>query len=603
MSVLNHSTVQPPMPAAPSDRVSRVDPVTLEIVRNALKAVAQRITRRMIRSANSFIVKEMEDCSASILDAQGQLLAEEAGPPIQLNTVGVCLKTILEHYLPPEAWKPGDVVITNDPYAGGESLAATHTNDYLAFHPLFFKGRLVAFSGLMVHQFDIGGMNMGTRGWGTEIYQEGLRIPPLRIVEAGQLDTKVMAIILTNTRTREMLENDLISQISSVQVAAGDVLELFEKYGEDTMTACFEEMIDYSERRTREAIAAIPDGVYAHEEPLLDDGAEGGPYRLALTLTKTGSEMVLDFTGTDPHVRGPINSPLATTLAAVYYAIRCVTDASIPATEGCKRPIRVIAPPGTLVNARSPAACYQRMIVCHSIVDLVMGALAQAVPQQVMADSCGCLYNYTICTHPATGRRTVFGEVVPGGIGATAHEDGIEVVACHVTNCHIPPTEAIENEAPVLYLRRELRTDSGGAGRFRGGVGQVLSYRVLGDDAGLQHTSQKSVSLPQGVAGGRPGDGGRWVINEGLPGERVLEYAIGDIEPLATGDTVTHYTPGGGGYGDPLSRDPERVLRDVLEGKVSREQARHVYGVEIDAERLTIATLAGQRLRATVKTG
>ena len=217
----------------------RVDPVTLEIVRNGLKAIAQRITRRMIRSANSFIVKEMEDCSASILDASGQLLAEEAGPPIQLNTVGVCLKTILEHYYPAEAWQPGDVIITNDPYAGDGSLAATHTNDYLAFYPLFFEGRLVAFSGLMVHHFDIGGMNMGTRGWGTEIYQEGLRIPPLKIVEAGVLDTKVMSIILTNTRTRDMLENDVISQISSVKVAADDVLALFRKYGSDTMQNCF----------------------------------------------------------------------------------------------------------------------------------------------------------------------------------------------------------------------------------------------------------------------------------------------------------------------------------------------------------------------------
>ncbi len=569
----------------------RVDPVTLEIVRNGLKAIAQRITRRMIRSANSFIVKEMEDCSASILDARGQLLAEEAGPPIQLNTVGVCLKTILEHYFPAHAWQPGDVVLTNDPYAGNGSLAATHTNDYLAFHPLFFEGQLVAFSGLMVHHFDIGGMNMGTRGWGTEIYQEGLRIPPLKIVEAGELDTKVMDIILTNTRTRDMLKNDVISQISSVQVAADDVLALFRKYGNETMQTCFTELIDYSERRTREALAAIPDGVYRHEEPLLDDGAKGGPFYLRVAITKQGSDVTLDFTGTDAQVKGPINSPLATTLAAVYYVMRCVTDASIPSTEGCKRPIKVIAPPGTLVNARAPAAVYQRMIVCHSIVDLVMGALAHAIPEHVMADSCGCLYNYTIVTQPGNGRRTAFGETVPGGIGATARADGIEVVACHVTNCHIPPAEAIEMESPVLYLRREMRTDSGGPGRYRGGVGQVLTYRILGADPELQHTSQKSVSLPQGVAGGRPGDGGRWIINEGLPAERALSHAIGDIEPLAEGDTVTHYTPGGGGYGDPFTRDPAAVQHDVRAGFVSLEAAEKAYGVRLDAETLEVVGL------------
>jgi N-methylhydantoinase B len=571
-----------------------VDPVTLEIVRNGLKAVAQRITRRMIRSANSFIVKEMEDCSASILDASGQLLAEEAGPPIQLNTVGICLKTVLEHYLPPHAWSPGDVLITNDPYAGGESMAATHTNDYLAFHPIFHDGELVAFSGLMVHHFDIGGMNMGTRGWGVEIFQEGLRIPPLKVVEQGVLDRKLMEVILTNTRTREMLDNDLTSQIASVQVAAQDVTDLFRKYGSATMKACFAELIDDAERRTREEIARIPDGTWRHEEPILDDGAKGGPYWLRLALTKQGSDITLDFTGTDAQVAGPVNSPLATTLAAVYYVLRCVTDASIPASEGCKRPVRVIAPAGTLVNARSPAAVYQRMIVCHTIVDLVMGALAQAVPERVMADSCGCLYNYTIATNPANGRRTVFGEVVPGGLGATGRADGIDVVACHVTNCHIPPIEAIEIESPVRYLRREFRSDSAGAGRWRGGVGQVLSYRILGEDPGLQHTSQKSVSRPQGVAGGLPGDGGRWVINEGERSEHTLEFAIGDIEPLRTGDTVTHYTPGGGGYGDPLTRDPAAVLADVRAGFVSLEQARRLYGVTVDPDTWTVVAAIGR---------
>lgn len=567
-------------------KANGVDPVTLEIVRNALKSTAQRVTRRMIRSANSFVVKEMEDCSASLLDPAGQLLAEEAGPPIQLNTVGICLKTILEHFLPVAQWSPGDVVMTNDPYAGDGSLAATHTNDYLVFYPCFFDGQLMAFTGLMVHHMDIGGMNMANRGWGTEIFQEGLRIPPLKIVAAGKTDSNVLSVILRNTRTPEMLENDLLAQISSVQAAADEVVELFAKYGAATMKGCFRALIDFSERRTREEIATIPDGVYTHEEPLLDDGAQGGPYWLRLKITKLGSDMVFDFTGTDGQIAGPINSPLATTLAAVYYVMRCITGASIPNTEGCKRPLRVVAPPGTLVNARSPAAVYQRMVVCHSIVDLVMGALSQAVPERVMGDSCGCLYNWTYATDPASGQRSMFGEVVPGGIGATARADGIEVVACHVTNCHIPPIESMEMEAPVLYLRRELRCDSGGAGRSRGGVGQVLAYRVLGQGAKLHHTSQKSVSLPQGVAGGLPGDGGRWVINEGTPLERQLAHAIGDVESVACGDTVTHYTPGGGGYGSPQERDPAAVRRDVVAGLVSVQAARQVYGVTIGPESL-----------------
>lgn len=578
------------VPTAPP---RRVDPVTQEIIRNALRAAARRITRRMIRSANSFIVKEMEDCSASILDADGQLLAEEAGPPIQLNTVGICLKTILEHHFPKESWRPGDVVLTNDPYAGDGSLAATHANDYLVFHPVFFEGELLAFTGLMVHHMDIGAMHMGTRGWNVEIFQEGVRIPPLKLVEGGRVDEKVMAIILTNTRTPEVHENDVLSQLASVQVAAEDVLALYRKYGRATMQACLDELMDYSERRTREEIARIPDGTYAHAEPVLDDGACGGPYWLRLEMVKSGSDLLFDFTGTDPQIKGPINSPLATTLAALYYAMRCVTAAGIPSNEGCKRPIRVTAPPGSLVNARPPAAVMQRMVVCHSIVDLVMGALAQAVPERVMGDSCGCLYNYSMAIDPFAGRRVMFGEVVPGGIGATVGADGINAMACHVTNCHIPPIEAMETESPMHYLRRELRGDSGGAGRMRGGVGYVLSYRILGGDPQLHHTSQKSVSLPQGVAGGLPGDGGRWVINEGTPEERRLAFAIGDIEPLRQGDTVTHYTPAGGGYGPPRERDPERVRADVEAGLVSCETAQSVYGVRVDP--LSFAIVAVDR--------
>ncbi len=573
------------------EATSGVDPVTLEIVRNGLKSCAQRITRRMIRSANSFIVKEMEDCSASILDVDGQLIAEEAGPPIQLNTVGICLRTVLEHYFPAGVWEPGDVILTNDPYAGGESMAATHANDYLAFAPIFFEGDLVAFAGLMVHHMDIGAMNMGTRGWGLEIFQEGVRIPPMKIIRKGVFNEEALAIILNNTRTRDVHENDIRSQFSSVQVACSDVLELFQKYGRVTMESCFRELMAYSERRTREVIAKIPDGKYSHEEPILDDGAKGGPFWLRLEVTKEGSEITFDFTGTDPQIKGPINSPLATTLAAVYYTMRCITRSDIPSNEGCNRPIHVVAPAGSLVNARSPAAVMQRMVVCHSIVDLVMGAFSKAVPERIMADSCGCLYNYSMSNDPDRGRRIMFGEVAPGGIGATAYSDGLNVMACHVTNCHIPPIEAIEMESPALYLRREMRSDSGGAGKNRGGVGYVLSYQLLGDDPQLHHTSQKSISRPQGVAGGDQGDGGRWVINEGTPDERVLEYAIGDIENLSKGDTVTHYTPGGGGYGAPFGREVKHVQSDVRSGFVSVEGALTQYGVRLDPDTFEVLEL------------
>ncbi|CAH1689768.1 Hydantoin utilization protein [Hyphomicrobiales bacterium] len=557
---------------------SAVNPITLEIIRNGLTMIAEQISRRMIRAGTSYIIKEMEDCSAALFDGQARLLAESASIPIHLNCIGITLKTVLEHYFPTETWRPGDVVITNDPYAGGTSLSSHHTNDIIAFFPVFAQNRLVGFTALNTHHMDIGAMWMGTRGWGVEIWQEGLRIPPLKLMREGQLDKAVMALILNNTRVPLILENDLVAEMSAIQKGAEEMQTIFASYGTDTVLTCFDELICQSEQRTRAEIVSIPDGIYRHEEKILEDGAKGGPYTLRLTMTVAGNAITFDYTGTDPQIDGPINAPLSATMAATYYVMKCITDPTIPNTEGCSRPITIIAPPGTLVNARLPAACFQRMIVCHSIVDLIMGAIAQAVPERAMADSCGCLYNSVVAPNLDTGEIGVASEVVPGGIGATSWGDGLNVMSCHVTNCPIPPIEATEIEAPVVYLRREFAQDSGGAGYWRGGLGQILEYRVLGKNPLFHHTSQKSVIPPQGMMGGLPGQGGGWYINRGTAKERELEYAIGDVEFLNAGDTVTHISPGGGGYGNPLDRDRDRVRRDIEAGFISREAARGLYG-------------------------
>ncbi|MCW5719958.1 MAG: hydantoinase B/oxoprolinase family protein [Devosia sp.] len=555
-----------------------VNPITLEIVRNGLTMIAEQISRRMIRAGTSYIIKEMEDCSAALFDGQARLLAESASIPIHLNCIGITLKTVLEHYYPADTWRPGDVVITNDPYAGGGSMSSHHTNDIIAFFPVFSAERLVGFTALNTHHMDIGAMWMGTRGWGVEIWQEGLRIPPLKLMREGKLDTALMALILNNTRVPLILENDLVAEMSAIQKGAEEMQAMFASYGTDTVLECFDELIRQSERRTRAEIAAIPDGVYRHEEKILDDGAKGGPYTLCLTMTVEGDNITFDYTGTDPQIDGPINAPLSATMAATYYVMKCITDSTIPNTEGCSRPITIIAPPGSLVNAQLPAACFQRMIVCHSIVDLIMGAMAQAVPERSMADSCGCLYNSVVAPHLDTGEIGVASEVVPGGIGATSRADGLNVMSCHVTNCPIPPIEATEIEAPVLYMRREFSQDSGGAGYWRGGLGQVLEYKVLGKNPLFHHTSQKSVIPPQGMMGGLPGNGGGWYINRGTDQERKVEYAIGDVEFLKAGDTVTHISPGGGGYGNPLARDRQRVENDIVAGFISREAAAKLYG-------------------------
>lgn len=561
---------------------SGVDPITLEIVRGALELAAEQINARIVRSATSIIVKEMEDCSAAVFDGRGRLLAESASVPIHLNAIGLCLRTIVDHYIPLGQWKPGDVVLTNDPYAGPGSLSSHHTNDVIAYTPVFWRGELVAISALTVHHLDVGATWMGTKGWNVEIEQEGLRVPPVKIVREGVVDQQIVDIMVLNTRLQANMASDLKAQIASISLARDDIVRLFDRYGKAVMLGCFEELIAYSERRTREEIARFRDGVYTHEELILEDGSQGGPYRLRLKLTVTGDEIEFDFTGTDPQVKGPINAPLSATCAATFYVMRCVTDSSIPNTEGSKRPIRIVAPPGTLVNAQWPAACNQRMVVCHSLVDLIMGAIARSAPERVMGDSCGCHYNEVIATDLMSGKRVHFGEVVPGGIGATAVKDGANGLSCHVTNCPIPPLEATEIESPVLYLRRELVIDSGGAGRLRGGLGIELAYKVRTPSPQLHRTSQKSLIPPQGAEGGRPGATGIWLINPGTDRERGVRYAMGDIEPIEEGDVVLQRTPGGGGYGDPLERPVAAVVADVRDGFVTVEAALRDYGVRID---------------------
>jgi len=568
-----------------------VDPITLEIVRNGLTSIAEQMTSRLIHSAYSYIVREMEDCSAGIFDRRGQLVAESANVPIHLACLAPCLRTVLGHYFSLDDLEPGDILATNDPYLAGGSMACHHTGDIITYMPIFYDGEVVAFAALMVHHLDVGAMYMATRGWGIDIWQEGLRIPPLKLYRRGEPSGDVFKLILNNTRVPEVIENDLRAQSAACQMASGDLVAIMDKYGREVTLRCFEELMDYSEKRTRAEIGKIPAGTYQHTEYLCDDGGKGGPYKLTVRVDVKGSDILFDFTGTDPQIAGPINAPLSATHSAVYYVMRALTDPTIPSSEGCSRPINIIAPPGTLVNCQLPAACYQRMATCHSIVDLIMGALADAIPERIMADSCGCQYDYCNAIHPETGQRVMWGEVVGGGMGATSTRDGISAMSCHVTNCPAPSIEALEVVSPALYLRRELWEESGGAGKYRGGLGQVLAYKILGTDPQFHHTSQKALREPQGFFGGKTGKGGRWIVNEGQDGERILPYAIGDVEFLKPGDTATFYGTGGGGYGNPFERDPEKVRLDVIQGLVSVNSAEKEYGVLLDRGTMEIREL------------
>ena len=584
----------------------KVSPITLEVMRHAFASVAEQMTATVTHTGYSPILKEGKDCSSALFDQRGRLIAEGANVPIHLNCLTPVLETVLAHYFPADSLAPGDVILTNDPYAGGGSRGSHHTNDLISIQPIFWNDGLLGFAIMMVHHSDVGGMYYGNGGWNQEIWQEGLRLQPVKLYKAGRLDEQLLTLILNNSRRPYNMRGDLLAQVSACTTGVRDMGRLAEKYGVELLAACAEELMDYSERRTRAELAMIPDGRYEHEEFVLEDGTAGGPYRLKVAIEVQGSDLLVDYTGTDPQIKGPINAPWSATYSATLYTLRCLTDPTIPSNDGCQRPITIRAPEGSLVNCQLPAACYQRMVVCHSLVDLIMGALAPAVPERVMADSCGCIYNnatgVNLESHARGGdvehRRGWSDCCSHGGLGARFRKDGISAMACHITNVANAPVEVTEIGAPVLILERSLRPDSGGPGQYRGGLGGIYTWKSLAHDVRSSWTSQKTAIPPQGVFGGRPGQVGRWIVRPASGEEYELEHAIGTTE-LGYGDSVACLMAGGGGYGDPFLRDPEAVRRDVMYGLVSIQSARDDYGVVImDSETCEIDVAATEALRS-----
>lgn len=587
----------------------RVGPIMLEVMRHAFESVAEQMTATITRTSYSAVVKEGKDCSSALFDARGRLIAEGANVPIHLNCLTPVLETILRHYFPAETLAPDDVIITNDPYAGAGSKGSHHTNDIVSIRPIFWQDHLIGFAAIMVHHRDVGGMWPNNNAWNEEIWQEGLRLPPTKLYRGGRLDEQVLALILNNTRSPYNMRGDLLAQVSACAAGVTAMGRLCAKYGTDLLMAGAQELMDYSERRMRSELATIRDGRYEHEEFILEDGTAGGPYRLKVTIEVRGGELIVDYSGTHRQIKGPVNAPWSASYSATLYALRCLTDPTIPSNDGCRRPITMQAPEGSLVNCSLPAATFQRMVVCHSLVDLIMGALAPAIPERVMADSCGCIYNdatgINLETHPRGGdvdhRQKWSDGPSQGGLGARATKDGVSAMACHVTNVANPPVEVTEIEAPVLILERSLRPDSGGPGQHRGGLGQIYRWKSLARDVRFSWTSQKMKTPPQGLLHGKPGQAGRWLVTQAGRKTRELERAIGVCE-LGPDDIVTCFMAGGGGYGDPWVRDPERVREDVIDGLVTLESAREDYGVVLqEMEPFSIDWPATQILRNRFK--
>jgi N-methylhydantoinase B len=556
------------------------DPITLEVLRNRFDAIAAEIQLTLLRSAFSVILKEGEDCSAAIFNARGEIVAQSTALPQHMGAFIPALARIMRAF-PLATMRAGDIYTMNDPHDGG-----THLPDLIIAAPAIVDGRLVGFSVCLAHQEDFGGKVPGSMPTdSTEIYQEGLIVPPLKLHDAGRPDMTLLKIIQRNVRLPREVLGDIGAQISAVTVGCNRIADVCRSHGVATVLAYMDHLLDYAEQRTRARIAAIPDGVYRFTDYMDNDGIDlDRRVPISIAIQIAGSEAVVDYAGTSPQVRGPINAPLSGAHASVYFAFRCVTDPTIPNNHGCYRPIRVLVPDGCLLNPRAGAPVAIRAHTLKRAADTVLGALVQAIPERVPAAPAGSISCVSFGGARSDGSRFGLSDLVAGGAGARPTLDGIEALDTDVSNCMNVPAEAIELSYPMRVLHYRLRRDGGGAGRRRGGTGVDRALQVISGEIVASYRSERHFTSPWGLFGGRAAP--RWETSV-IRGDGTMETVPSKARlTLRQGDVLRVLSGGGGGYGNPAERPPEAVLADVLDRKVSLEAARADYGVAIENGRI-----------------
>ncbi|MEF8773930.1 MAG: hydantoinase B/oxoprolinase family protein [Halobacteriales archaeon] len=566
-----------------------VDPVTLEVVRNAAEAVAEEMNATLVRTSYSPNIKERKDCSSAVFDAAGEMVSQAENIPVHLGAMPFSVAAAVERF-PPETLSPGDAVLLNDPFHGG-----AHLPDLTLVTPIFHDGDVVAFAANRAHHADVGGVRGGSvAADSTEIYQEGLRIPPVKLYEAGEPNEAVFELLLSNVRTPDERRGDLRAQQAANETGRERFSELVAEHGRDRLAEVLDAVKDYSERRMRAEIGDLPDGEYSFADVLDDDGRGNEDLPVEATVIVDGDALRVDFAGTADQTEGPVNAVFAVTASATYYVVRAVTDPAIPPNEGSYRPVTIDAPAGSIVNAEPPAAVVGgNLETSQRVTDVLLGAFAQAVPGRVPAAGQGTMNNVTFGgTDPRDGAAYTFYETQAGGFGARGDGDGMDAVHVHMSNTLNTPVEVLETAYPLRVQRYALRPDSGGAGEHRGGLGLRRDVTVRGHRATFSLLADRHRHAPYGLDGGEPGARGAAyrVDGDAGGGGGDPEDAAGERLPpkstheLPAGMTVTVRTPGGGGHGDPAERDPDAVRRDVRLGKVSPEAARELYGVDVADE-------------------
>lgn len=552
------------------DRAEIVDPITTEVIRNKLEGIANEMELTLLKSSFSPIVKEGLDTSASLFTVRAETLAQACAIPVHLATLIPTIRSMLAKY-PIETMCEGDAYILNDPYCGG-----THLPDIAIMTPVFYRGRVIAMSATMTHHGDVGGYSPGSLPPNsTEIFQEGLRIPPLKFREAGAYNETLVAMLRQNSRLPDTLMGDLNAQLAACNVGARRLQELADGYGADLLMAIFDELLDRSEIMTREALRRILEGTYRYVDAMDNDGIElDKRIRIEVAVTVWDGTIEFDLAGTSPQVKGPMNCVPSGSQAAAYYAVRVLTDPTIPTNGGCFRPVSLKLPPGSLVNPVEPAPVNARTSTIKRIATSMVSALAEVLPDRVGAPAAGTLLVVAFGGNDAEGKRYIVGELIAGGSGAAKGLDGVDVVDTDASNCMNLPAEALEMEAPIRLRRVELRRDSGGAGEFRGGLGVVREYEILSNGVTFTHRGERHYSAAPGLNGGMPGAQARSVILRADGAREEIPSKV--LTMLNRGDRVIVETPGGGGHGDPRRR--KTVAEDVANGKVSAEAAGKLYG-------------------------
>jgi N-methylhydantoinase B len=540
-----------------------LSPITLEVVRNALYAIAEEMSVIVMRSARSPLLKEAGDLSSALTDSEGRLIAQGRDIPMHMGVMGFTVKEFLKR-VPADRLAEGDVWFLNLPEVGGN-----HLPDVKAVRPVFFDGRLVAFAINLAHWADIGGAVPGSYvPSATECYQEGLRIAPIRLFSAAGPDREKIELILSNLRGRDEREGDMFAQFAANDVAARRLHELFARYGAGTVTACFEGLHADSEAQMRAALRTLPDGVWEGEDWLDDDGVEDRRIRIHVRIEKRGDEATFDFSGTDAQARGPVNTTYFIACSSVYYAMKALAAPDVPPNDGCYRPLRVIVPPGSVLRADP-----DRPVVggnhetSQRVVDAIMKALAPVLPDRVAAGGPATAGLLIFGARNPDGRWAVLYEVHGGGEGATARKDGVSGVRVHMSNVMNTPIEVIEGEYPVMVEEQMLRPGSAGAGAHRGGLGFRRAYRIMGPEVTLTSMLERRLVPPYGLAGGEDALPFRITLNPGTPAARDIRGK--ETLPLREGDLVLIETCGGGGYGPPAERQAALRAQDRLEGYIA----------------------------------